>query len=338
MADYLLIRSGGNIQVVEALAVAADLVDKLGDDAQVDIATTETLVSCAQMGSHIRRVIGIPPLGTDTLANITKPEGSSWKEKLLSSTQAVKSFVKDNSKNYWKTSENLRLVRYDVVFDLDMNAFSLSTTKISKNDKIIGFDGSAGKESMTGASLLYHDSYKIPNDLSSGMRRRQLVARHFDYSPSHLSDSYIKSYDRLEWLGDSPYILLSGNVPNVFTDTIDSYLEANNPKNVQVLGGKYGYLNHASADFSIEERAALSQNAIAIIGNDIEAVLSSASAKPTYFIGDKSQKMCGAQFLSNSNELLEQLKQWLPSIDAAPIDTPPSENGDDSDKKLFIKK
>ncbi len=338
MTDYLLIRAGADTEVIEALAVAADLVDKFGDEVQIDIATTEALVDCAKMGRHIRRVIAIPSLATDTIKDMTKPAGVSWKDKLLSSTKAVKSFVQDNSKNYWAMSETLRLVRYDVVFDLDMTTFSLSTTKIAKKEKIIGFDSSGERESMTGASLLYHDCYQIPHNISSMMRRRQLVARHFSYTPNPLQDSYINDYQRLQWLDDSPYILLSGNVPNVFTDVLDKFFCDSNFSAVRVLGGKYGYPDSKSG-FTIEETAALAQHAVVTIGNGLESVLSSASGKPTCFIGDEAQKMDNAILITSTEELLAHLKQLFPCVETPP-ETPP-ENTDSTTgtgKKMTLKK
>lgn len=327
MADFLLIRSGGDAQVLEALAVAADLLARFGDDVQIDIITTEELAGCAELGLDVRRVVAVPPFAKEEWGNLRKPEGDSWQSKLFSSSRALKNLVQVNSKKYRALAEELRLVTYEAVFDLDMTAFSLSAVKMAKTDKAVGFDGSQDNSALPGFSLIYHDSYLIPTNFSHVQRCRQLVARHLDYKPQAVGRAYLKAQERPDWLGDAPYIFIANLVPASFIEAVETCLQQLGRADIRLL--------HAERDLpkevSVGERCAVAQHALVTVGGGLEAMLSAASYRPTFFMGDKQQMMDHAIFVASPNDCVVQLKNLL-GVEEAPPSPPNLPNNDNGDE------
>ena len=297
MPDYLLIRAQSAAAAVDVLAVAAEIIEKMGDDAQVDIATSEEYADYLRLSEVVRRVVGVTAPDIAALTSPPDNAGGGLGGKLLSLGKKVASVAGQNARQYWELAKDLRLVRYDVVFDFDSSAFSAAVSRAAKADKTIGFDARNIDKPVTGAVLLYNETYHIRAEMSDAMRLRHLPARFFDYDVGGKADSRIVAAPPPA--EETPYVAVVGEVPPPFADV----LRETNQRLV---------VRHKQTE-SAQETAAVVQHADIVVGNGVAAAIAAACGVRTFFIGGKRHVPEGAVWCSTPAALVAACSSHLSS-------------------------
>ena len=315
MHDFLLVRSQSVENCVDLLWVAAELTEVF-DQAQVDIAVPEDYTDYMNISDVVRRVISVPPPDTSTLASLAEKKNDSWRDTIFSAAKKITATASKNARAYWTLAEELRLLHYDAVFEFDSNMFGIGVTRLAKTEKIIGFDERNIDSPATGAKLMYHETYHIPGHMSHSMRLRQLAGRHFNYSPIP-RDNKISRQAPPENTPKTPYIVIGGNIPKVFLQTVYS-------GGISIAGNAENAPINAK-DMSAANLVGLIQNAAAVFGNGPVTAIAALTGKPTWFIGNERDLPEKADYISTPTILKEAMQKL--SVASLPADN--TGNGDD---------
>lgn len=321
MPDYLLIHGQSDSAVINAMAVAEDLQRKQG--AQVDIVVPPERQAIAELCLTLRRVVAVdiapsvPQLPLAELKTELQSEHGGWKNKLLAATQSrallntVKSGVKSvaeaalsNFRQYRDLLDELRLVGYDAVIDLDANAFSMLVSRAAKTKKIIGFAAANINNAPAGLELLYHETRVVPKNLSRLQQCRQLAARTLGYEPDPQPAWQLKPCPPPPWMPPTPFILVGGKVPPPFVKTAAA-------AGLPLLGDFPDSAIKPPAPPAIGDWAALAKAAAVVIDSDVFAALATATGTPTIFIGGKKDMPDNALLAESPAALQSALSECL---------------------------
>ena len=168
MKDILLIRGGDSRDIIDALWVADEIADAMGEDVQIDIAVPEAYAAYARLSTSVRRVIALPAVehfsaGADDEAGDSgggagdaASVATGAAKKLFSFAKNVAASAGGNLRAYKAVAGDLRLVKYDTVFDFDSSGASLAVARLLKVKEIVGFDEKNIKSPLPGATMMYH--------------------------------------------------------------------------------------------------------------------------------------------------------------------------------------
>lgn len=321
MHEILLIRGTDPIHVVDALAVAAELVQSLGEDTQVDIAVPAAYADYAALSSAVRRVIPVAAPETGSWEALSDGDGDGNDSpdthaavklggKLFSAAKKISALAGENIKTYWKLKEELRITEYDVVFDFDFSAFSVALNKAAKSKKVVGFNVQQVPQAIPGGDLTAHEVYLIRGEMSDSTRMRHLAARHFDYRTATEAEP-------LDWLlhpGSAPpdtpappYLLAGGMISPPFMQIIEQ----------QALPVVRVESEHT---WSASELTGMVQGAERVVGNGIASALAAAAGIANIFIGTAKLAPARAVCVETPVALSEILLAALPSADTPVAD------------------
>ncbi|MGI9298497.1 MAG: hypothetical protein ACR2QC_11470 [Gammaproteobacteria bacterium] len=225
MAEYLVIGGKNEDAVLHALAVAADIATKKAD-AQVDIATSPALAPVARLGKTPRRVVEVkiapsaPGVSLDALKNA--PSGG-WKGVFSFAQKAAKTAAlsaRNQFGQYRELAEELRIVRYDAVVDLDGDAAGLLAAKLAAADKVFGFAADNLPDAAPGASLLYHDTRAVPRNLPRREQCRRLAADCLGYTPPARPEWDFADPPPPANAPAPPFLLIGGKIPEPFMEIL----------------------------------------------------------------------------------------------------------------------
>ena len=265
MKDILLIRGGDSRDIIDALWVADEIADAMGEDVQIDIAVPEAYAAYARLSTSVRRVIALPAVehfsaGADDEAGDSgggagdaASVATGAAKKLFSFAKNVAASAGGNLRAYKAVAGDLRLVKYDTVFDFDSSGASLAVARLLKVKEIVGFDEKNIKSPLPGATMMYHATHHISGDTSNSMRLRQLAARYFSYEAKKRDCKIPRTETTTP---AQPYVIIDGSVPDAF---------------LQVLrDGGFNLVNvDSEADDALPavEIVELARHATAVVGN-----------------------------------------------------------------------
>lgn len=330
MKDILLIRGGDSRDIIDALWVADEIADAMGEDVQIDIAVPEAYAAYARLSTSVRRVIALPAVehfsaGADDEAGDSgggagdaASVATGAAKKLFSFAKNVAASAGGNLRAYKAVAGDLRLVKYDTVFDFDSSGASLAVARLLKVKEIVGFDEKNIKSPLPGATMMYHATHHISGDTSNSMRLRQLAARYFSYEAKKRDCKIPRTETTTP---AQPYVIIDGSVPDAF---------------LQVLrDGGFNLVNvDSEADDALPavEIVELARHATAVVGNGAATALSSILGGQTLFIGDKCDMPEKAHYITTPAILAEAMAEAAtkPPPSAAPADSPSSSSPDAS--------
>ena len=276
MPEYLLISGRDAVSVAYMPAVAADIISKI-KDAQVDIAAPTAYADYARISAVVRRVISISPPTVPEM----KSDAAGWKGKFSALAKNIATSAAQNFREYRDTIGELRITRYDAVFDFDAGAFSISVARAAKTDKIIGFAPDSLIDPIPGASLMYHDTRPVgKGDTTFLSRCRKLSSKYLNYSLAPMKWN-INIPELPSWVPDKPFFLVGANTPAVFINVV--------AETDLVLVGDFDKADvKIPADATPGDIVAAAAAAKAVIDGGLTAILGTAANAPVFYIGDKA--------------------------------------------------
>ena len=278
MADILIIR-GGSDQVVDALAAVGDVLANV-PQVQVDLAVPADTAAIAKLSGAVRRVVSIAAFSSPDFSALGARR--NWKAKFWAAAKTVAAAANENLQDYRAVAKELRLVRYDLVFDLDASAFSVAVARAAKADKIIGFNPSSLPSAAPGAALLYHEVRTAPPKAPPLLRCRHLLADYFNYemlSPPPWN-VLVDNNALPVWMPQTPFILVGDKIPAPFWQEIQA-------SHMGAVVGNSPAANVCPPDGVMAPAtiAALAKKAVAVVGNGLTTAIAAAVGAKTLFIG-----------------------------------------------------
>ncbi len=337
MPEYLVI-GGDDESAVHAMAVAADLVNHV-PGAQADIAVPAGQKTAAELGSNARRVVGFE-LAPSSVPNISvgaikEAAGGGWKNLMSAARGKAKeaaAAATENFGQYRELREELRLARYDVVFDLYAGAGSVLVARSAAAVKVVGFAAENIPHAPPGLTLLYHENHPAPKNIPRREQCRMLAARTLGYECSPHPEWNFKPFSPPAWAPPPPFILLGGHIPAPFAEILSA---AGAP-----LVGESPPAEAPPQPVSAGELLALAAAAACVVGGGLAAALGTAQKTPVFFIGGKQRMPPNAILTDSPAALKEALDGVLhaadsppppeisPKTDSAAEELPPPESSD----------
>lgn len=280
MQEILLIRGGSAEQVLDLLAVAAEMSAALGDDkVQIDAAVPAQFADCLALSTALRCVIPVSAPDGEGLSDMLGGEGLGEKlfspAGLLSAAKKLTSVAGSNIRTYRQFAEDLRATQYDMVFDFEFSIFSIAVSKVAKSIKIIGFDSQQSENKTLSASLSAHETFAISGEMSSSTRMRHLAARALNYTAaaeSRALDWCISQCAAPDDAPPPPYLVASAALPPPFMEVIRQ-----TGQEVVVIEEKQ----------PVAEIAGYLQSAAAAVGSGVVAALAAAVGIPNLYVGSE---------------------------------------------------